>query len=409
MFASAHSIDVSRQINATGVKGRAKHKRVFDYPMLAHVWAQQTQPDGRSPKGQMYFHGDTIYSYGSHFPIARFVLEGRAVLFNDEKRSQTTGRHQNAVRGALRGLSKVRVFSVPSIATNWGDTLHAVNLAHLIGKLNAYANRAAKAHIAMYHGCSNDTADIRVAGLEPLAREVRDYAEMFGLECPAHDLGAMETRIRDAFTRYNDPAKVAKRAASSASRMSRHWQVAARVAAFFEGVTDAKPNLHFVGYSAKRSIAEAFGVSPWQLEGRIDTLHRERMNARKPPKREVTAEQWQSGLGRADVFAYGYYHMQTMVRRVGDTLETSRGADCPFKHAIVAFLKAQECRATGTAWHRNGQQIRVGHFNVDAIDAAGNMRAGCHELKWEEMLRLAIREVPQLVKPSFGLPALLDM
>lgn len=169
MFGSSNSIDVTRQINATGVKGRANYKRVFDYPMLAHVWAQQSQADGRSPKGQMYFRGATIYSYGEHFPIARFVLNGRAVLFNAEKRSQTTSRHQDAVRGALRGVANVRTFYVPSIAPRWGDIAHADNLAHLLGELHAYANRAAKAHVSMYHGYSGDnriedTADVTQTG-----------------------------------------------------------------------------------------------------------------------------------------------------------------------------------------------------------------------------------------------------
>jgi len=38
---------------------------------VAHVWAQQVQDEERS--GNMFFEGDTIYSYGHHFPIARFV------------------------------------------------------------------------------------------------------------------------------------------------------------------------------------------------------------------------------------------------------------------------------------------------------------------------------------------------
>jgi hypothetical protein len=122
-------------------------------------------------------------------------------------------------------------------------------------------------------------------------------------------------------------------------------------------------------------------------------------------RKPISADEWRNGSG--DIYQYGF--ADTLLRRKGDTLQTSRGADCPFAHAVIAFRKAQECRANGTTWQRNGQQIRVGHFNVDSIDAQGNMRAGCHSLKWEEMERLAIREIPHVVKPRFGLPALINV
>src|SRR5262249_54563666 len=119
-------------------------------------------------------------------------------------------------------------------------------------------------------------------------------------------------------------------------------------------------------------------------------------------RKRVTADEWRNGKG--DGYQYGF--TDTLLRRKGDTLQTSRGAECPFSHAVIAFVKAQVCRATKTTWKRNGHTIRVGHFHVDEIDAQGNMRAGCHSLKWEEMLRLAIREVPHLVKPSHALPVI---
>jgi hypothetical protein len=40
---------------------------------VAHVWAHQLQSHARNKRGNFYFQGDTIYSYGSHFPIAKHV------------------------------------------------------------------------------------------------------------------------------------------------------------------------------------------------------------------------------------------------------------------------------------------------------------------------------------------------
>ena len=89
----------------------------------------------------------------------------------------------------------------------------------------------------------------------------------------------------------------------------------------------------------------------------------------------------------------------------GDTLQTSRGAECPFAHAIRAYRMAQHCRANATAWETNGHKIPVGLFTVDRIDANGTLHAGCHAIAYEAMTRLAVREVPEEVKACFPVPA----
>jgi hypothetical protein len=91
-------------------------KRVFDNHMVAHVWAQQTQSDGRSNNGQFYFSGSTIYSYGSHFPIARFTVDrhgNRCVLFTTQTYSVTTTAHCSRVRRAIP--AGVPVYHVPHV------------------------------------------------------------------------------------------------------------------------------------------------------------------------------------------------------------------------------------------------------------------------------------------------------
>lgn len=74
----------------------------------------------------------------------------------------------------------------------------------------------------------------------------------------------------------------------------------------------------------------------------------------------------------------------------GDMLQTSHGAEVPLEHAIRAFRFIKLCRQAGREWHANGQQIRVGHFRVDSISAAGDMIAGCHAFTWPEIERAAI-------------------
>lgn len=78
------------------------------------------------------------------------------------------------------------------------------------------------------------------------------------------------------------------------------------------------------------------------------------------------------------------------IRIVGDQLETSHGATVPLAHAVKAFRFVKLVRQRGVAWERNGKTIRVGHFQIDRIDAEGNFTAGCHKFTWPEIERAAI-------------------
>ena len=52
-------------------------RTVHPADMVAHLWAHKSQDFARNPGHNFYFHGDTIYSYGSHFPVARHVENKR--------------------------------------------------------------------------------------------------------------------------------------------------------------------------------------------------------------------------------------------------------------------------------------------------------------------------------------------
>ena len=72
----------------------------------------------------------------------------------------------------------------------------------------------------------------------------------------------------------------------------------------------------------------------------------------------------------------------------GGTLETSHGAGVPLAHAIKAFRFVKMVRERGETWRRNGRVIRVGVYQIDAIDSGG-FTAGCHRINWGEIERLA--------------------
>lgn len=87
--------------------------KVFDNDMVAHVWAQQRQPEGRSHNGNFYFNGRTLYSYGSHYPVGIFAGVGGPVFLNSSRSSITTeGKHKGPAR---RAVSHLESFYLPSL------------------------------------------------------------------------------------------------------------------------------------------------------------------------------------------------------------------------------------------------------------------------------------------------------
>lgn len=89
-------------------------KTVFSNDMVAHVWAQQNQQEGRTATGNFYFNGPTLYSYGSHFIVGKFEeFKGkRCILMSTRSYSVTTASQQSIARQAIRN-TPLPVFYVP--------------------------------------------------------------------------------------------------------------------------------------------------------------------------------------------------------------------------------------------------------------------------------------------------------
>lgn len=74
-------------------------KKVVDKHTVAHLFANQTQNEARTPTGNFYFYNDTLYSYGSHFAIAKHI--NGSVLFTTRGYSVTTSQQISIARFAL--------------------------------------------------------------------------------------------------------------------------------------------------------------------------------------------------------------------------------------------------------------------------------------------------------------------
>lgn len=85
-------------------------KMVFsDISTVAHMWANKQQDSARYSGGNFYYEGNTIYSYGSHFPIARHIEHNnkKAVLLTLMTYSNTTAKHVSVVKQACHHLNVI--------------------------------------------------------------------------------------------------------------------------------------------------------------------------------------------------------------------------------------------------------------------------------------------------------------
>lgn len=91
----------------------ARTKHVFEKNDLAKVWLSQSQDSGRVAGGNMLFTGDTIYSYGSHFPIAKIFRAPNGeevILFTTRTYSMATTGHIAVVQRAVNHSHRRTVY-----------------------------------------------------------------------------------------------------------------------------------------------------------------------------------------------------------------------------------------------------------------------------------------------------------
>jgi hypothetical protein len=72
---------------------------------------QRGNGEGHNPARSLYFIGPTIYSYSSHFPIARFSADRKSVVVTTRQDSSTTNKHISQV------VSKCDLAGIPITRT----------------------------------------------------------------------------------------------------------------------------------------------------------------------------------------------------------------------------------------------------------------------------------------------------
>lgn len=132
---------------------------------VAHIWAQQTKASGKG--SSFFFEGDTIYSYGKHFPVAKFI-SSNTVLVTTRGYSITTCRHISLTQSALHGLP-LNVFHVDNVLA----TDHRDNWDKLNNEFQLTLVRIVRART---------NAEFLIELANNAARHANDYAAFFNIE-----------------------------------------------------------------------------------------------------------------------------------------------------------------------------------------------------------------------------------
>ena len=332
-FSTGHVPNGSTASVMADAKARKRRREVFPSGEIPHLWYHKTQDSARNANGSLYFSGDTIYSYGSHFPIARHVTNGKrdAVVFTTRTYSVTTSAHCSAVRSSIP--SSALVFHVPDVHFGYSKPedayQHERNLADYLSRIQSAIQSSARARSSWKKECEHSAAI-------SLQAECKGYCAFFRIKSPKLPrVPALDSEEMEQIRR-REAQHAAKKAEET--RKQREEQ-----AEFERTKIERWRNGENVGY--------LYNV-PVML--RIRTF----------------------GADESAQYAVG-------------EVETSKGARVPVSHALRGLRFVRAVVAKGEAYQRNGHTLHLGQYAIDRVDVDGTLHAGCHVIPYSEMERIA--------------------
>jgi hypothetical protein len=332
-------------------------KYVFqDNDQIAHIWighnlSGEGQNNARNPRGNFYFRNETIYSYGSHFPIASFVSNGKrkAIQLTTRTYSPTTFGHVSTVRSAIQG-NKLPVF-----------------------------------HLQFPSDGKNETA-----------RGIKDYLSRITY--------AIEDQKKSRATRNIQNAReTALTNKAECIKFCRFWKVKPPKFPVIPGLPK-----DFASRQSRERILQTERDTRKAEERRIAREKWEKENAERLAKYRAKVEEWNTNIeqhitdwlngGSLNQPAHGYYfntsvpeplEVPTLLRIMRDEVETSRYASFPIAHAKRGLALVRAVMARGEEWKANEHTCKLGLYQIQRITADGTVYAGCHVVPWSSIARIA--------------------
>lgn len=309
-------------------------KTVFSNEMVAHVWAQQNQSHGRNSGNTLFFEHTTIYSYGYHFPIAKFATNSigkTIVLFNDDSYSSTTSNHQNYCRNAID--KNIPIINVPKWAVErLSDTQDDLNFNKVVNWFNGRAKE-----------------------LISRARNARKWG--------SYHLGTLDKLCNDF-------------------KMLCSWMM---IDSYDLAISNGLLN----------SERESIDQKTAEYLAKKEQRRKEKLKVEQSEKRQQF-NAWLDG--KDVDFPYCFNpddgtKLLSINRSMGE-IRTSGGATFPIEHGKRAWKRLKAIRSACLSNTKlvdqkiNEFQIKLGAFKIGSIDDAWTVKAGCHRIKWEEIERI---------------------
>ena len=226
---------------------------------LGHVWYYRQQSDARTSDGHYYFRCDTIYSYGSHFPIARHVVNSAgnpAVLFTTRDYSVTTQRHKSLTARAIP--HDAVVFHVPLTGS------YAPSSADLAEYLRSYESRIMTAGTSLTRVRSQRRKEYGFAALVALILEANQFIGFYRLKHAAFEVPADLESLRDTLKRVVEAKRVAEvkeqaRLKRKNSKLIKQW-IAGDSVEFPASIKHVYLRIHTARYSDDIVVQTSMGV-----------------------------------------------------------------------------------------------------------------------------------------------------
>lgn len=162
-------------------------KTVFPNADLCHAWANQTQSEGKNSNGSIFFRNKTIYSYGSHFPIAKHAVSADGkdiILFTERRYSNTTAKHISKVHRACRNDEIIYCYNPESLPA---DNFHQWALSAEI-----IAGNLVKAR----------KPEIYIQQINEIGFSAKKYADCMGVQIPEELANALSITDAEKYKNY---------------------------------------------------------------------------------------------------------------------------------------------------------------------------------------------------------------
>ncbi len=140
-------------------------KKVNTPQATAHLFANQSQIEAYTPNRSLYFYDKSIYSYGSHFCIAKFV-DSKTLLFTERTYSNTTAKHISVVSYATSHINKIYCANP--------NANHEENFSFWLRQAEQFADKLKNAR----------KPELYIFELENIKRKAIIYADYFSIQIP---------------------------------------------------------------------------------------------------------------------------------------------------------------------------------------------------------------------------------